>query len=612
MDHPGNDAATEDLSVNEDTRPHEEANSSSELDRRAGEPQLTRATERERRPSVASDASSSLFVTDERSSGTKSKRRRLLRGRKDSSLLGPSNAQVPANASDTSRETDNHQSQLQERHEQVNQQPPRSTPQPSNLAAPSSAVSVSKRPVPGFGVRQPQTARPYRLKRREREPDASRLELLRPSQYPAREGGADSGLFSTIRSPDQAESPTEPRDNPLSSEMAPSSCDPIVGSSDKSNWAMSHPGGSPILTAVMEPGNLAVTDQGHPQLSPGDRRGATSLSRTLPLAKASGPQGAKDPSIPRKIAPPENSTSAPKEIQKAPTDTAALSQRYPSAQSGKPQGTPNSSFERAPASRKPVSSRSPPHAPTTNRDPSNTDVSGPREKLPALQSTERRSLPREPMAVEARRYDRSPESSVDRESPIQPGGDSWRSPSQRPSESRREHDFYRLSPPPSSPDLPRCRVLSLWDSYRATARSDEMPSRAERTRAHKEPHLVRQSSPPPSDKPHPKVTPDDAEAQIARMPIGFAVPGNCIYTKTGYWWNWGEALVHVYFGPNKKFVGPVRICGMNDAVKGDLLGSKGSGKEFEMWFKELCTFEEYRFLSDQVSVMAVLRRGDCC
>lgn len=624
LDHPGNDTVTEDLRVNEDTRPQEEANPSSELDRRAGEAQLTRATEQEKSLSVASDTSSSLFVTDEPSSGTRPKRRRLFGGRKDSSLLGPYNPQAPANTSDTPGDTDNHQRQLpQERHEQVNQQPPRSIPQSSNLAAPSSTASVSKRLVPGFGVRPPQTARPRRPKRRERDPDVSQLKLLRPSEYPAREGGADSSLFSTIRSPDQIESSTELRDNPPSSEMAPSSCDPKVRSSDRSNRAqgspassstraMSHPNGSPTLAAAMEPENPAVTDQGHPQLSSGDRPDTTSVSRPLPMAKASAPQGLNDSSVPREIAPSENSISAEKEVQKAAADTATLSPSYPRAQpeAGKPQEVPHSSLERVPSPYKPASSRSPPRAPTTDRDPSSAGVSAHREKLPTLQSTKRRSPPRELRAVETSRYDRSSDSPVDRESPIQPGGDSWRPSSHRASESRREHDCYRPSPPPPSPDLSRSRVPPRWNLYSPTARSDEMQSRAERPHAQKEPHPTRER-PPPSDKSHPEATLDDAEAQIARMPIGIPRPGNCMYTKKGYWWNWGEILVHVYFGPDKKPVGPVRICGMNDEVRGDLLGSKGSGREFEMWFKELCTAEEYTFLCNQVSVMAVLG-GDCC
>lgn len=84
------------------------------------------------------------------------------------------------------------------------------------------------------------------------------------------------------------------------------------------------------------------------------------------------------------------------------------------------------------------------------------------------------------------------------------------------------------------------------------------------------------------------------------MPVGIPIPGQVKWTAERYFWNWGEVLAHVYFGPEKKFIGAVRLCGMSEYAKNDLLASKGSGRQFELWFKELCTVEEYGTLCEQV------------
>lgn len=87
---------------------------------------------------------------------------------------------------------------------------------------------------------------------------------------------------------------------------------------------------------------------------------------------------------------------------------------------------------------------------------------------------------------------------------------------------------------------------------------------------------------------------------IAKMPIGTYIEGEGVRTKSGYFWNFGEVLAHVYFGPERDFVGVFRICGMNDKIKQDLLASKMPGNAFNMWFKEVCTKSQYDRLCDQV------------
>jgi chromo domain-containing protein 1 len=91
-----------------------------------------------------------------------------------------------------------------------------------------------------------------------------------------------------------------------------------------------------------------------------------------------------------------------------------------------------------------------------------------------------------------------------------------------------------------------------------------------------------------------------AEDRIAEMPVGKFLHNGGKWTAGGYFWNSGEALVHVFFGPEKDFVGVVRICGMGDTLKYDLISSKGRGKTLEMWFKDVYTKSEYDKLCDQV------------
>lgn len=93
-----------------------------------------------------------------------------------------------------------------------------------------------------------------------------------------------------------------------------------------------------------------------------------------------------------------------------------------------------------------------------------------------------------------------------------------------------------------------------------------------------------------------------AEDHIAEMPLGVFQPGPGARMVGNYFWNSGEALVHVYFGPEKYFVGVARLCGMASELKAELLASKLSGLsgETEMWFREYCSKIEYDQLCDQV------------
>jgi chromo domain-containing protein 1 len=67
-----------------------------------------------------------------------------------------------------------------------------------------------------------------------------------------------------------------------------------------------------------------------------------------------------------------------------------------------------------------------------------------------------------------------------------------------------------------------------------------------------------------------------------------------------YWWDnlRDEVLVHVYFGPEKHFIGPLKLCGIFRDVKKDLLLSAKSPRSsgLEMWFRHVCTAAEFERL----------------
>lgn len=68
-----------------------------------------------------------------------------------------------------------------------------------------------------------------------------------------------------------------------------------------------------------------------------------------------------------------------------------------------------------------------------------------------------------------------------------------------------------------------------------------------------------------------------------------------------YWCNWGELLIHLFYGPEKIEIGPTRICGLaSESIRKRLLDTKKS-RRFDLWFQHVCTAEEYRLLRREVS-----------
>lgn len=64
-------------------------------------------------------------------------------------------------------------------------------------------------------------------------------------------------------------------------------------------------------------------------------------------------------------------------------------------------------------------------------------------------------------------------------------------------------------------------------------------------------------------------------------------------------WNPGEILIHMFYGPAKEEIGSARICGLRSAQKDTLLAGKKQTR-FDLWFQHLCTYEEYRMLCEKV------------
>ncbi|KAJ5211502.1 uncharacterized protein N7498_003148 [Penicillium cinerascens] len=150
------------------------------------------------------------------------------------------------------------------------------------------------------------------------------------------------------------------------------------------------------------------------------------------------------------------------------------------------------------------------------------------------------------------------------------------------------------SPPP---DLIRSPDTSRRSPYR-NRRGTPYPQ-SPSLHADFHPRQPRRTLPPILARLPPTKAELSAQDYIAKMPIGTYKEGEGVKTKSGYFWNFGEVLAHVYFGPERDFVGVFRICGMNDKIKQDLLASKMPGNTFDMWFKQVCTKSQYDRLCDQ-------------
>ncbi|KAJ5335024.1 Chromo domain/shadow [Penicillium brevicompactum] len=213
-----------------------------------------------------------------------------------------------------------------------------------------------------------------------------------------------------------------------------------------------------------------------------------------------------------------------------------------------------------------------------------------------------------------------------------PGGTYWprrrsfsrdrsfsRSPERRPFFARRSpsprystpprRDSYRWASPPR--ESTQRRVPKGGDSYRPgsdrrsiasgnprSANLRHFSSASDLAPAPTEPKAMRDGSSKTSAR---ALEEARIAALIAQMPIR-SPPRGAITAPGGYWWDRDndELLVHVFFGPMRRKIGPLRLCGMGRFVKLDLIriGKSPNSPEFEVWFKDVCTVEEFDRLRD--------------
>jgi chromo domain-containing protein 1 len=62
-----------------------------------------------------------------------------------------------------------------------------------------------------------------------------------------------------------------------------------------------------------------------------------------------------------------------------------------------------------------------------------------------------------------------------------------------------------------------------------------------------------------------------------------------------YFWNQGELLVYLYYGPEKKEIGSARLCGLSPESRSRLMSTK-RGSRINIWFQHTCNLEEYNVL----------------
>ncbi|KAJ5643996.1 uncharacterized protein N7484_006503 [Penicillium longicatenatum] len=172
------------------------------------------------------------------------------------------------------------------------------------------------------------------------------------------------------------------------------------------------------------------------------------------------------------------------------------------------------------------------------------------------------------------------------------GGDYY-----RPGGRERPSECEEGSPSHRHPSVQSTNGTSTFgQSYHEIARRNSI-SGADRRQS---PPIV--AAPRPSNQP--SISAEEKE-QIAQMPLG--VPDDSAkFVGSSYFYSEDdhEVLVQVYFGVDKKYIGPVRLCGHRRMAKYDLLRQNPEkGKDnFEMWFKDLCTWDEYEELARNIAV----------
>ena len=99
---------------------------------------------------------------------------------------------------------------------------------------------------------------------------------------------------------------------------------------------------------------------------------------------------------------------------------------------------------------------------------------------------------------------------------------------------------------------------------------------------------------PPGNRPEQKDAHDDREAWVKNMTVPKMLPSQVRKRN----WDQGDVMATVYYGPSKERVGQVRLRGVSKQTRANLLSVSS---RVTIWFKYLCTVEEYEVLSHNVS-----------
>ncbi|GFF60344.1 hypothetical protein IFM61392_03492 [Aspergillus lentulus] len=83
---------------------------------------------------------------------------------------------------------------------------------------------------------------------------------------------------------------------------------------------------------------------------------------------------------------------------------------------------------------------------------------------------------------------------------------------------------------------------------------------------------------------------------IPKLPTREPKPGAYVVkNRQLHFWNQGELLVYLYYGPEKKEVGSARLCGLSPESRSRLMSTK-RGSRINLWFQHTCNLEEYNVL----------------
>lgn len=176
-------------------------------------------------------------------------------------------------------------------------------------------------------------------------------------------------------------------------------------------------------------------------------------------------------------------------------------------------------------------------------------------------------------------------------------------------ELRRPQDWIHPQKDPSPPP-PSSEMRDSRYAYDLFVRNEQSPPSVSRQLTSRERVRDLPERRPSWDQPSLEASPSRNASISSYSPLEkerpqYYVSGRTT-TRSGRFWNPGEVLLSVNFGAVGKLIGDVRICGLNDATRKQVLKLK-RGPNLELNFKDVCTIEEYTLLCERVSVFSTPR-----